>query len=880
MAPKNNLDIRLTESVVFLRGSAETTVTGRRTTREAQPAMLRGLLTLNLDKPTKISSIEITLEGKSQTSWPEGAGARRLEVTEEHEIFSATTVYFRAGKTHTASARRTASVGPGLTFDHEEIEEEVGSSEDAAHRSQLLGMPTPPWQRDSRRRVSMDVQFIPHSSFNDIPTPPYSPPTTRPGSIRAADSNQSIPMAMPQLAHRTESWTSTASAASRTDLHPEPNHLSREASEPHSSSSSIADIPLSRRESHDEHDSSIHDRNASRGRSYIPTTHVNGVQTGSRTPSVSTALTSPLASRHAPSHDSVDTSADNSTNNSSSILASPSRATDNEHHIDSASPHRDRGRRHARFSLAMVSNVLLDAVKERVRSNSRPREGKERAFTPTASREHSPEGHRSSHVRSGLVDHSVDEEVERGRQTLRDNEHAKQKEKEKSTLERITDVLGIHTEPASGEGEGWKEFKKGTYTYPISFAIPGDSPPSLQCDFGTVGYSLKATVHRPGAFTHRLTATREVTFIACPGEDDIDESDNIVVQREWDSQMHYMIIISGRAFPIGSSIPIHLTFMPIAKVKIFRISAYLEEKVDYYTQFKKIARSDATRKFELLSIRFPEKDSPPILPLSSDYSTSPLHGYVDAEDESEAASSLMGPGPWSIQASLQLPKSCSKMHFTNKHKRSNITISHLLKIVFRVERGDDEFVDAKTGRRKHFDIVVQTPLHILSCRCNSEWTSLPRYSSLALNSILGAQTCPCIQRRVGSGTNVDENEAMTVLPPVATTPVASGSGTHHGPFHAFLHPFETHVESPISEVVHTPLSGTYSTPGQPLSPLPSDIPSDVASLYRRNTQFARLVAGEESEAGEPPPQYETVASHENAIGAQAQASAITVPDET
>ena len=65
MAPKSSLNIRLTESVVFLRGSAETTVTGRRATRDAPPAMLRGLLALSLDKPTKISSIEITLEGKS-----------------------------------------------------------------------------------------------------------------------------------------------------------------------------------------------------------------------------------------------------------------------------------------------------------------------------------------------------------------------------------------------------------------------------------------------------------------------------------------------------------------------------------------------------------------------------------------------------------------------------------------------------------------------------------------------------------------------------------------------------------------------------------------------------------------------------------------------
>ena len=69
---KSSLKIRLAESVVFLRGSAESTIFGRRVTREAQPAMLRGLLVLELDKPTKISSIELAFEGKIQSTWPEG----------------------------------------------------------------------------------------------------------------------------------------------------------------------------------------------------------------------------------------------------------------------------------------------------------------------------------------------------------------------------------------------------------------------------------------------------------------------------------------------------------------------------------------------------------------------------------------------------------------------------------------------------------------------------------------------------------------------------------------------------------------------------------------------------------------------------------------
>jgi hypothetical protein len=71
LSPKNSLSIRLTESVVFLRNAD----TGRRTNQQenAPPtSMVRGLLILDLCKPTRISSIELELMGKVSTSWPEG----------------------------------------------------------------------------------------------------------------------------------------------------------------------------------------------------------------------------------------------------------------------------------------------------------------------------------------------------------------------------------------------------------------------------------------------------------------------------------------------------------------------------------------------------------------------------------------------------------------------------------------------------------------------------------------------------------------------------------------------------------------------------------------------------------------------------------------
>ncbi len=143
------------------------------------------------------------------------------------------------------------------------------------------------------------------------------------------------------------------------------------------------------------------------------------------------------------------------------------------------------------------------------------------------------------------------------------------------------------------------------------------------------------------------------------------------------------------------------------------------ERVDYWTGFRRVARTDPINRVPLLALKYPKKDGPALLPLTTDdpeaFRQSPLNEVLNPEDDvSETVSSFMGPGPWTIRKELHLPKAEGTLHTTNKNKRSNISVSHMLKIIFRVERGDDSAVDPQTGKRKLFDIVVQTPVHILS----------------------------------------------------------------------------------------------------------------------------------------------------------------------
>ncbi|KAG2153267.1 hypothetical protein DEU56DRAFT_774037 [Suillus clintonianus] len=790
---KNTLCIRLTESVVFLRTSDPT---GRdHVQNNAAPAMVRGLLTLNIVKPTRISSIEIELQGKATTSSYEGVGARRIEVTEQHKVFSASTVFFQAASS--PPARRTASVGPGLPgrdHDHAEVRPtgEYSSVPAPQHVPHSNSLPSPAFHTRSAsldpRQISSSISGHcfsdntvlqrdshgphPQETVHLPPTPPYSPPLNSSSSI---------------VDHRPSPTDSHSDLISQYSGHPRPedspaqtleelrqalrNNL--EAGQPShhgsfhtptggSSASSIhsyRDISLSRRPSIE--DISENDELSGQTSRFISHTHTSPVE-----------------------------------------LQSPSNV---------AAPHDDihRGRKHARFSLSAVANVF-DTMVERVRSRS-------------------PRAESQMRSKSGNRDDERGRTLDRGKGKLLElPSHENEKHKHHFALGKVGELLGLEEEHKE-VGEGWKEFKKGTYTYPISLTIPNNSPPTIECDHGSMIWRLKAEVHRPGAFTPKLTAQREVLVVAAPCEEDTEDSENIIIERQWESQLQYLIAISGRRFPTGGTIPIDLTIMPFTKAKVHRISVHIDERIDYHTETKRTARSQPPHRIPLLSLgQEVDGESQPLLPLISDdpeaFRKSPLHQLLNANDnENEMAMAIMGPGPWTFHHELQLPAHCSLIHFSNRNKKSNITINHMLKIVLRVERGD-EVTDPKTNKPKLFDILIQTPVRILSCHCTPAWTSLPRYYEVLERDFDSRRvSCPCGPESAHSAHSGPNNSEMHT--PISLNRVVS-------------------IDSAVSSAEnHSPAghSGTL-----------------VQTLVGRSTQYERLMSGMESEAGEAPPAYENI----------------------
>ena len=136
------------------------------------------------------------------------------------------------------------------------------------------------------------------------------------------------------------------------------------------------------------------------------------------------------------------------------------------------------------------------------------------------------------------------------------------------------------------------------------------------------------------------------------------------------------------------------------------------EKIDYFAMQRRVARHEAPKKYSLVSFKNADEKhggAPPLLPIISESSDavwmSPLAAMaVQArerdETEDDAISQLLNPfGPWYLETMLQVPDCTSRIKFSTKHESTNMTIAHWLKIVIRVQRGDDDALDSK-GKRK------------------------------------------------------------------------------------------------------------------------------------------------------------------------------------
>ena len=248
--------------------------------------------------------------------------------------------------------------------------------------------------------------------------------------------------------------------------------------------------------------------------------------------------------------------------------------------------------------------------------------------------------------------------------------------------------------------KGYRTFTPGEYTYNFELPIDSRLPETINVELGNVKYELEAIVERAGAFRANLVGSKEVTLIRTPGENSLETVEPIAISRNWEDQLHYDIVISGKSFPLGAQVPIAFKLTPLAKVQCHRIKVYVAENIHYYTSNKRVHRLEPQRKIQLFEKRA-DGPSTSAYPGSSvritagggvDYDSRDAAARGDeavARDTTNLLGNLEGGhnvGPTEMEFNVQLP-SCHAMqerplahriHFDTTY--ANIQVHHWIKV--------------------------------------------------------------------------------------------------------------------------------------------------------------------------------------------------------
>ncbi|UJO13425.1 Putative arrestin-related trafficking adapter [Fulvia fulva] len=415
--------------------------------------------------------------------------------------------------------------------------------------------------------------------------------------------------------------------------------------------------------------------------------------------------------------------------------------------------------------------------------------------------------------------------------------------------------------------KGYRTFMPGDYIY--NFELPLDSrlPETIDVELGSVKYELEATVERSGAFRANLIGNKEVTLIRAPAEGSLEQVEPIAISRNWEDLLHYDIVISGKSFPLGSSVPIAFKLTPLAKVQCHRIKVLVTENIEYFCSNKRVHRMEPTRKVQLFEKR---ADGPP----NSTYPGSTMRvtagGGIPYDQRARAArgedvastdsTNLLGNlegdsniGPTEMEFNVQLP-SChtmkdrernQKLHFDTTYQ--NIQVHHWIKIVMRLSRPDAQ----DPSKRRHFEISIDSPFHILSCRATQANISLPAYSSpmaTPMSAHLFECGCPGAAQRRNSPTGLIP--AMHAINTGSRTNVQDARPAHTDPWLPQLQrPPTLHHADHVRHDQHT-LSRLQRAPDRPMHLLRA--PSFNPPAFEDEEPPPPLIT--------PPPQYDSIAS--------------------
>lgn len=282
------------------------------------------------------------------------------------------------------------------------------------------------------------------------------------------------------------------------------------------------------------------------------------------------------------------------------------------------------------------------------------------------------------------------------------------------------DLIPTTSSPSPGDSHSnIIHFSPGDYIYNFEHPLPASIPESCNATFGSTSYYLEVSINRPGAFKTNLAGRLPINIIRTLAESSLEENESIVITRDWEDQLRYDIVIGAKSVVLDLYLPLAFRFVPLwGKVALHRIRVYLTENLEYYCSNKKVHRMEPSKKYlllehkakkgrSLLSSKNPEDES----------STDSLNDFDDDILPKELEFQLFVPTELNARTN-------SRLHPDTSYE--NIQAHHWIKICLRISKQDPE----NPEKRKHYEISIDSPLHVLSHLCSHNNTLLPAYDDL------------------------------------------------------------------------------------------------------------------------------------------------------
>ncbi|SCV02633.1 LAME_0H03576g1_1 [Lachancea meyersii CBS 8951] len=299
------------------------------------------------------------------------------------------------------------------------------------------------------------------------------------------------------------------------------------------------------------------------------------------------------------------------------------------------------------------------------------------------------------------------------------------RQRSKSSTNALSDLLsGSHSNNSdsvsmfSKSSSGLEPFifQPGEYVYGFEQAIPLSCPESVTASFGSVEYTLMATIERAGAFKSNIHARMPLEVIRAPSDSSVEETEPIVISRDWEDQLHYDIVIASKDIVLDAFLPIAFKITPLDKVTLHRVRIYLTETMEYYCKAKKVHRLEPTKKFLLAEHKAAPLEN---LPAGANAVKAKNLGNLLLDEYGDLVSREFDYQVF-IPERLNLQQ---KIHPDTSYQ--NIKANHWIKICLRLSR----FIE---GKRKHYEISIDSPIHVLNRLCSHANTLLPSYDTHAL----------------------------------------------------------------------------------------------------------------------------------------------------